>query len=113
MQRDVLVEVLEEPTPGDGVVGALELEQERLPVRQHPEAPTPGLGIPEVDLVHIRLGGQEVEPVRVGSGDVGVQGRAPGGGFDEERRQRRVPEGAQPFLPIPLRRSVDSLGRST
>ena len=68
--------VLEEPAADDRVRGRPELEEERLAAAQHAEPAAPRVGLPEVDLVDIRLGGEEVEPVAVGEGDVGVHGRA-------------------------------------
>lgn len=64
--------MLEEAASGDVVVRPLQLEQEGLAVAQDPERPAPRLRVPEVDLVHILLIPEEMEPVRIGTRDVRV-----------------------------------------
>jgi hypothetical protein len=56
--------VLEEPAADDGVDRRAELDQERLAPRQRLEPAAPGVGLPEVDLVDVLAGGEEVEPSR-------------------------------------------------
>jgi len=71
-----LTVVLEEPAAGDRVVRGLELEEEELPSVQNLEPAAPRVGSPEVDLVEVRLPGEEVEPVLVSGGDEGSQRRS-------------------------------------
>jgi hypothetical protein len=53
-ERDI---ALEEPDARDGVVGRLELEEERLAAAQDAELSAPRLGLPEIDLVQVFLAG--------------------------------------------------------
>ena len=74
--------VLEEPPAHDGVVGALELEQQWLTSFEHAEPATPFPRGPEVDLLHASVAREDpqvFEPSLVGDRDVCLHGRLPGG----------------------------------
>ncbi|HZO67775.1 MAG TPA: hypothetical protein VFB74_22485 [Kribbellaceae bacterium] len=58
-----------EPAANHPVVRVMSLEEEGLAWREHPEL-TPAAGPPEVDLIHVRAGGQVPIPVAIGDANI-------------------------------------------
>src|SRR5438034_11481913 len=60
----------EESSPCDGVNRRVEFEEQRLTRLESPKAPSAGW-LPKVDLINIRKGREEPEPVPIGYGHEG------------------------------------------